>query len=314
MNNLVIRINYANKGYTIHNWIVFNRIIYICENMDNQLLSPKNQTAVFIRQMFVSIILLVTANSSIAQKTTKHSGIVGTAYISGDVSPNEAKVQALNEAKINALKAAGIAEDISTYQLLFTSQQKNDFTQFFSSAIQTEMHGAVQQYEVTNEKMYCKNENEIVYEVKINATVIKYDTKPDITFDANIEGIKAVYNNNENLTFNVTATQNCYLTIFNITDKEAIVMYPNKYEKQQALNTMQRYTFPQAKINYTLSTDDQKQETNRLIFVFTKTPVPFVKMKEDGVTTTEQIFSWIYSIAPNERDIEYTTLLIHSNR
>lgn len=262
----------------------------------------------------LSTVMVGLLSTALAQKTSKHTGIVGISYVTGNLSPNDAKAQALNEAKLNALKAAGIAEDISTYQLLFTSQQKNDFTQFFSSAIQSEMRGAVQSYEITSEKMYCKNEKEIVYEVKINATVIKYDTKPDNTFDANIEGIKAVYNNNEKLTFTITATQNCFLTIFNITDKEAMVMYPNKYEKQQALTAMQRYAFPQAKINYTLATEGQKQEANRLIFVFTKTPVPFVKMKEDGVTTTEQIFSWIYSIAPNERDVEYTTLLIYSNR
>jgi hypothetical protein len=219
-------------------------------------------------------------------------------------------VQALNEAKINALNAAGIAEDMSTYQLLFTSQQKNDFTHFFSSSIQSEMRGAVQNYEIISERTYCKTENEIVCEVKINATVVKYDTKPDNTFDANIEGIKAVYSNNENLTFNITTTQNCYLTIFNITDKEAIVMYPNKYEKQQALTAMQRYTFPQANINYTLSTDDQKQETNRLIFVFTKTPISFIKMNPDQTTTLEQIFNWIYTITPDQRKVEYVTLAI----
>ena len=297
-------------GYTIHKWIVFDSIIYICENMDNQLLSPNNQFTLLIRQMFVAIILLLSANSSIAQKTTKLTGIVGTAYITGDVSPNEAKAQALNEAKINALKAAGIAEDISTYQLLFTSQQKNDFTQFFSSSIQSEMRGAVQNYEIISERTYCKNEDEIVCEVKINATVIKYDTKPDNTFDAHIEGIKAVYNNNENLTFNINTTQNCYLTIFNITDKEAIVMYPNKYEKQQALTAMQRYRFPQAKINYTLSTDDQKQETNRLIFVFTKTHISFIKMNPDQTTTLDHIFNWIYSITPDQRKVEYVTLAI----
>ena len=69
------------------------------------------------------------ANNIVAQKTSKVIEIKGTAFISGDVSPNQAKIQALNDAKINALKAAGIEENINSYQLLFTSEQKKDFSQ-----------------------------------------------------------------------------------------------------------------------------------------------------------------------------------------
>jgi hypothetical protein len=288
--------------------VFYYGINYICSyiNYSNTLTLTENTTY----RIFSLIYLLILAQLGAAQKTSKHTNIIGSAYIVGNISPNEAKAQALNESKINALRAAGIAEDISTYQLLFTSQQKNDFTQFFNSSIQSEMLGAVQDYEIISERTYCKNENEIVCELKINATIIKYDTKPDNTFDANTEGIKAVYNNNENLTFTIRATQNCYLTIFNITDKEAIVMYPNKYEKQQALMGSQRYAFPQAKINYTLSTDAPKRETNRLIFVFTKTPITFIKMNPDQTTTLEHIFNWIYAITPDQRKVEYVTLTI----
>ena len=256
------------------------------------------------------LLILLGANTIFAQKSIALSGINGAAFISGDVSPNQAKSQALNAAKINALKAAGIGENINSYELLFTSQQKNDYSQFFSSDIQSEIQGAVQSYEIKSEKTYCKSELEIVYEVTIDATVIKYETKPDKTFDANIEGIKGTYNNDDKLTFNIKTTQACYLTIFNITDKDALVLYPNAYEKQVKCKAMESITYPIAKIDYTLHTDLKQQETNRLIFVFTKTPIPFIKMDKEQMTTNDNIFSWIYSIMPDQRKVEYLTLAI----
>ncbi len=260
--------------------------------------------------VFVFSLFALVAERGFSQKTTEVKDIKGTAFISGDVSPNQAKAQALNDAKINALKAAGIREHINSTQLLFTSQQKNDFSQWFSSDIQSEIQGAVQSYQVKGERVYCKSDFEIVSEVTIDASVIKYETKPDITFDAHIEGIKGAYNNDDKLTFSVKTTQACYLTIFNITDKEALVLYPNFYEKQIALNVSEQYKFPIAKIDYTLHTDMKPQETNRLIFVFTKTAVPFIKMNKEQVTTNENIFSWIYSIMPDQRKVEYLTLTI----
>ena len=255
------------------------------------------------------IVLNVAPAPIIAQKIKQVHDIKGTAFISGDISPNQAKAQALNNAKINALKAVGIGEHINSYQLLFTSQQKNDYSQFFTSDIQSEIQGAVQWYEVKSEKTYCKSESEIICEVTIDASVIKYETKPDVNFDANIEGVKGAYNNDDKLTFSVKTTQSCYLTIFNITDKEAFMLYPNAYEKQVKCNAMELYKFPIAKIDYTLHTD-MKQETNRLIFVFTKTPILFIKMDKAQLTTHENIFSWIYSIMPNQRKVVYLTFLI----
>jgi hypothetical protein len=248
-----------------------------------------------------------------SQKISKVTAIKGVAYISGDISPNQAKQQAINDAKLNALKAAGIEEHISSYQLLFTSQAKNDYSQFFNSNIQSEIQGAVKTYEIKSEQIFCKNDNVIVCEVVIDATIIKYDTKPDINFDANIEGIKAAYNNNEKLAFSIKTTAHCYLTIFSIADTEASVLYPNQYENQIILKPYEVYNFPFSKVDYLMSTEMKSQETNRLIFVFTKTQIPFIKMSKDQITTQETIFSWLYSIAPDKRKVEYYNTIITKN-
>lgn len=257
------------------------------------------------------IVIFIFCNHSFySQQIKEAKGVVGQALISGNVSPNLAKQQALNDAKVNALKATGIGEQINSYQLLLTSQQKNDYSQFFSSDIQTEIQGAIQSFVIKSERVYSKNEFEMVCEVTIDAQVIKYDVKPDASFDAVIEDIKGVYNNDDKLRFSINTTQPCYLTIFDITDKEAFVLFPNAYEKQLAIKPSEYLRFPIAPIDYTLHTDLKEKETNWLIFVFTKTPIPFIKMDVNQLTTSENIFSWIFSIMPDQRNIEYKTILI----
>jgi hypothetical protein len=257
--------------------------------------------------LFISVFLSL---SLFSQKTVHVEKVWGSAIISGDVSPNAAKLQALNDAKVNALKAAGIGEHINSYKMLFTSQDKKDYSQFFSSDIQSEIQGAVKSYKILSEKTYCKNDFEIVCDISIDADVIKYDSKADITFNANIEGIRATYQTGESLGFKVRATQHCYLTIFNITDQECSLLYPNQFEKQEKLKGMETYKFPTVEIDYSLGSNLKQQETNRLIFVFTKSEVPFIKMDKDQATTQDNIFNWIYSIPPDQRRTEYYTLSI----
>ena len=255
------------------------------------------------------LVFFVALNLS-AQKLVKVNSIKGVAFISGDVSPNQAKFLALNDAKINALKAAGIGENIKSYQLLFSSQEKNEYSQFFSSDIQSEIQGAVASYDITNQVTVKKSEIELYIEVTIDASVIKYETKPDNTFDAYIEGLKAVYNNHDKLAFSVKTTQACYLTVFNITDMDATLMYPNSYEKQNPFKALELYSFPLGQVDYELETSLKEKESNRLIFVFTKTAVPFIKMDKDQVTSNDAIFNWIYSIMPDQRKVEYRSLVI----
>jgi hypothetical protein len=87
-------------------------------------------------------------------------------------------------------------------------------------------------------------------------------------------------------------------------------MYPNSYEQQNSFNSIKVYNFPSGQVDYSLETDLKEKESNRLIFVFTKTAVPFIKMDKDQVTTNDAIFNWIYSIMPDQRKVEYRSLII----
>ena len=172
------------------------------------------------------------------------------------------------------------------------------------------MQGNILSYEIIKQETIQKSELELYAEVTISASVIKYETKPDIKFDVNIEGIKAVYNNEEVLEFTINTSQLSYLTIFNITDTVASVFFPNSYEKDNKLLPIKVHEFPLGQIDYMVYTDLKDKETNRLLFVFTKTSIPFIKMNQEQVTDEDAIFNWIYSIMPDQRNVQYYSVIV----
>lgn len=274
------------------------------------MLKRKKQKWPKSNSLFLFSFLFFFKLNLLAQKTVHLKGIKGQAFISGDISPNQARLSAINNAKINALKAAGIEENISSYQLLFNSQEKNEYSQFFTSDIQSEIQGAVESFDIINQTTIRKSDIELYLEVTIDASVIKYDTKSDTNFDVFVDGIKGVYNNNDKLTFSIKTSQPCFLTIFNISDTEASVMFPNNFEKNNLFNPLNTYQFPISQVDYILETEMKDKEVNRLIFVFTKTLVPFIKMNDYQSTTSDAIFSWIYKIMPDQRKVEYRSIII----
>ena len=89
------------------------------------------------------------------------------------------------------------------------------------------------------------------------------------------------------------------------------MLYPNIIEKEQLFEKGKEYKFPLKSIDYLLQTTLKTQETNRMIFVITKQPITYLKIKgESQLTDIEDILSWTYSIMPDQRKVEYLTLII----
>lgn len=258
----------------------------------------------------VSLILL----SSYAQKISiKHiTGAKGSYLISGSVSEEAAKVKALAEAKVNALKMAGVSESIKSYDMLFKSEVGSKYEEVFMSEKQSEIRGAIQNYTMEFRRGLDEQQNFFI-EVTIDADVILYSTSADPAFSVSVEGIKQGYQNGEKLTYTITPSISCYLNIFNIYDKNAALTFPNPYERQQMLEAGKSYTFPLNKnIEYPLERTTLEPESNKLVFVFTKDLIPFMKYKgEDQETSFEDVSSWLFSIPPDRRTNHFISFVIY---
>jgi len=263
-------------------------------------------------------VIFITANICFcnAQDIIQVREVKGSAFIYGDVSENQARERAIGEAKKEALNKAHIAEHINAYEQLFTVQGNSDFAQFFNSDVQSEIQGAVTAYTIVSEDKKINSAiNQIEYSVIINAEVIKYNTQVDFSFKVLVDSIQPLYKNGDKLTFSVKTTQDCFLTIFNVTDHDASVMYPNIIEKDQFIQKEDFYRFPRKStfLDYELETN-KKDEINRLIFVFTKKRIPFLEMNgNDQNTNNEQIMTWLYSIPPDQRCTYYQQFHILRN-
>jgi hypothetical protein len=260
-----------------------------------------------IRLLALFVFIAMQINSAKSQEKIEVKGIVGEAEIVGRISEEEARRSALNNAKVEALRRAGVGESIQSYENLFRSEVDKNFTEFFTTDIQTELQGAIQSYEIVDHRRKVDPvTNLFMVEVTINATVILYSSKPDPTFSVKVEGIKGIYDEGELLEFSIFATQNCYLHIFSITDNYTILMYPNFWEKLKEIPANKKIEFP-FEVTYELFKSGKGVDTNRLIFVFTKEPIKYLNFsgQQEQITTAEPIFTWIYSIMPDQRKVDY---------
>jgi len=265
-----------------------------------------------MKRITLLISLTMMVFTSFAQDVKHITGAKGSYTITGAVSEEEAKSKALAEAKLNALKMAGVSENVQAYDMLFKSEVNSKYEEVFMSDKQSEIRGAVKQYTAKFNKTMDEFNN-FVINVTIDADVVLYKTSPDPALSVGINGIKAGYQNGEKLSFSITPSMNCYLTIFNIYDKEASLTYPNSYEKQQYLEGRKSYTFPlNPQIDYPLEKSSKEPEKNRLIFVFTKDLIPYVNFHGDEqLTNFEDVSAWLFSIPPDKRVSQYVSFVIY---
>lgn len=257
--------------------------------------------------------LVILAFLSVSSQEIKHiKEAKGLYNITGEISEEAAKQKALAEAKVNALKMAGVSENIKSYDMLFKSEIGSKYEEVFMSEKQSEIRGAIKDYTVAYSKKLDEYNN-FTIEATIEANVILYKTSADPAFSVSIDGIKKGYQSGEKLSFTVTPSINCYLNIFNIYEKNASLSYPNPYEKQQMLEAGKSYTFPLNKnIDYPLERTTVDPEKNKLIFVFTKDLIPFIKYKgDDQETNFEDVSSWLYSISPDRRTNHFISFVIY---
>ncbi len=261
--------------------------------------------------LFLLVTSLIVTISSFAQKTIKVKNSIGTCFIEGDISPNQAKINAFNDAKLNALLKAGISENISSYKTLYKKQENKSFEEVFTSQFQLELKGNIVNYEIKKERIYCKNELEIIYEVVIDAEVIKYKSEIDNKYQVNVDGLKATYINGDNFSFEFQSTYDSYLTIFDILDTTAVIIYPRN-EESKNINRNKKITFPfEGQFTADLSRDNDKEnETHRLLLVFTKEKYPYIFHDDNYFTSYEKLLNWASSIEPGQKNIQFYSFII----
>ena len=236
-------------------------------------------------------------------------------YESRDLSPIQAKEMAIQNAKINALKNAGITEKIHSSSVLYTSQTGLNLTKLFSEISSNEIKGEIVVNDVKIIDQSFINNGNMVIKVEILATVYKYHKNKDPAFTFEMNGIQDKYFTDEDLKFTFTPRKDCYLKIFTLTDSTASLLYPCQNKNSPYLNedegrlfkANETITFPMKfGISYIGELPYSKSsEINHFLFVILKNEFPI-----KNISSLNDILNWIYSIPPDIRLIEYKEVLI----
>ncbi|MBE9469047.1 MAG: DUF4384 domain-containing protein [Bacteroidetes bacterium] len=248
--------------------------------------------------LVLGLALIFSAYTGKDYKEIKLKNIQGVAVGGESETLEHVKIKAINNAKIEALRKAGIEENINSYSNLFKSEDSDNYEELFSSNVFSNIRGSVKDIEIRDLKKEFTPEGQMKVTVVINCVVIKYKTISDLTFDAWVDGFKLFYNNEEAMEFTVKPSQDAYLRAFLITTDDAYVLFPNDYEKSFILEKDTEYPFPSQQIEYIL-TSEKKSKVHRVIVVLLKKDIPYTEE-----VTYKNITKWIFNIPPDERVVK----------
>ena len=258
-----------------------------------------------MKQFFTALILSITfifINFSLSAQDKVREvplrDIKGTAIGNDNESIEQVTQHAINGAKIEALKKAGIEENIASFTDFFQSENNNTYEELFTSDILSDIRGAVKAVEILETKKTFDEFGKLNVKVNINCTVVKYNTNKDLSFDVWVDGIGMFYQNGTKLIFKVKPSKDAYVNMFVFNETEAYQLFPNELESSFILEKDIQYVFPTYKADYVLETF-KKSEAHRMILVFTKKRIPYT-----GEIEYKRILDWIFSIPPDVRVIK----------
>lgn len=230
--------------------------------------------------------------------------------MSGNMTFDQCKDKALLEAKKDALRKAGVPEDVYSISIINLGNNEQ-FTNISTELGRISIDGSMilkdaPQYQTVTDP----SNNLITCKATIIAEVIVTDNE-DKEFIVNIKGIKeSVYHVGEPLSFSIMPYQNCYLRIFcfdaNNLKSEGIQFFPydNLYMDNPFMAN-QWVVFPPNKPpflqgepqEYPLNiSNDGTMENDLILIVALKKKIPYT-----GKMNYENVMRWLSSISKGER-------------
>jgi len=254
--------------------------------------------------MRICLLLLLVTASGFGQQLIKD--VKGVATIA-NISPEQAREKAIEQAKAEALRRAGAEEWVQSFDFLEKREEAKKFDEFFHSLTSVQSMGTVVDWKLISEEKKIDEFKNLVYEVVIDATVKLYKTRPDPEFYLSIKGIKTSYRNLDKMNFEILPAKDGFLKIFLLDDARNIsTLYPNEHELATGLVSSKTYNFPQnSNFNYEVYTE-KADEVNYLFLVYTKKNIPY-----KGGESFSSFIEYVYTMEPAERFVSIERVNIY---
>ena len=278
----------------------------------------KRKTALIKRwpnSLSLFILCLLFSSIHAQQQLRVHANGIS---VSRDKTPKEALDEALTDAKKNALLTAGISEKLVVSNLLYTYGNEQNIETFFHGISNSELTANILIDSIYSERNEFDIHGNMIISVEIDAVVYAYEEPRDPGLFFDINGLKEVYYENENIAFSFIPSRNGYLTIFAFNESESFVLYPFKNEEYKYLSDKKEQVFIKEVMvsfpineaydpGYSIEMNDPfTDEVSLLLFIYTKDHVPWI----DKQISLESVRSWIYEIPISEREVVYRNVLL----
>ncbi len=252
------------------------------------------------RVLFLIAILLMTAPAYCGYSQNKKvRNVTGRCEITRDLSLSQAEQKALEDAKLNAMRKAGVSERLWSVTGLINEDDGSEFSQVLSRMTTLEINGLITVRALAYSEQVIDGRRYAV--ATIDADVKLVDTKVDLTFQMEVNGIKGIYESGDDMTFTVKLYgHDAWLRVFWFDDNGGMLLYPSSYDNDATLKKDKEYTFPlNPSIEYVMEKLDKshKMETINFIAVATKRDIPFLEKD----ITFDSVLKWLYSIPADER-------------
>ena len=156
-----------------------------------------------VGKILLCIVFLSVGSLSFAGDIVKVRHATGRWEVSGDITMAEAEERALNEAKKDALRKAGVMEKVWSVFGQVTTESGSKFDEAFSSVSVLALNGLVNITDKKTEDVWDPAARKLFKVVTINADVTRNEQQEDPSYLLDVTGIEPVYKESEPFTCSV---------------------------------------------------------------------------------------------------------------
>ena len=193
---------------------------------------------------WIFLLILIIAAPLHAQESVKVKSAQGRWQVSDDITLKEAEERALMEAKKEALRKAGVMENVWSVFGQITQDDGTEFQEAYSQMNVLAIGGMVNVTKKKVEEVWDTSTRSLYKIVTIDATVQK-DERVDKSYALEVKGISSLYKEGDVFTckLKVYGTDS-YLKFFWFDSDGGALLYPNGYEGNNLLKSGKEYAIP----------------------------------------------------------------------
>ena len=255
---------------------------------------------------WIFLVICTIAAPLHAQNSVKVKGAQGRWQVSEEITLKEAEERAFMEAKKEALRKAGVMENVWSVFGQISQESGTEFHEAYSQMNVLAIGGMVNVTNKKVEEVWDTNTRSLYKVVTIDAVVQK-EEKVDKSYALEVKGVANLYKEGDvfTCTLKVHGTGS-YLKFFWFDSTGGALLYPNTYEPNTLLQAEKEYSIPFSNaVDYRMEKQGKESEKINMMMVATKENIPFT----DEVTY-QNVLKWVYSIPNDKRCAFYDMILI----